>query len=332
VRRFTALLLLLAPLLWITWGWEPLPPDLPQALLQVSDRTAQIGRDDRAKLGPFRPLHLWHITSPSLRFGGYSALLAMPEGDLLALSDRNSWGRFAVPAHAGRAKAKTGRLIYERRRDGSLSGFDVESAVLDPADGSLWVGAEGGDRVFRLARRGLGVQAFTIGPMKAWPRNGGAEAMARLRDGRWMILCESCALDAAGAHLGLLFSGHPGRSPLSPFRIVLPAGFDPVDMTPLPDGRLLILTRRLNFLPLHFESRIVLADPAQIDRRRALRTIELARIDGQKLRENYEGMALRPGKGGQMMLWLISDANDSAFQRTLLLELAFDPSQFPPIR
>jgi hypothetical protein len=142
-----------------------------------------------------------------------------------------------------------------------------------------------------------------------------------------MILCESCALNDAGAHLGLLFSGHPGQSALSPFRIVLPAGFDPVDIATLPDGRLLILTRRLSLFPLHFESRIVLADPAGIEPRRALPTTDLALIDGVNLRENYEGMALKPGKDGRMALWLISDGNDSAFQRTLLLELSFDPAR-----
>ncbi|MFM2370942.1 MAG: hypothetical protein RIS85_664, partial [Pseudomonadota bacterium] len=30
---------------------------------------------------------------------------------------------------------------------------------------------------------------------------------------------------------------------------------------------------------------------------------------------------------GRMALWLISDGNDSAFQRTLLLELSFDPAR-----
>lgn len=331
VRKIGALILLLAPLLWVTWGWQPLPPLTSRAAVQIVDRTADLTPDDRARLGPFDAVRLWQLKSAHRQFDGFSALLILPGGDFLALSDRNAWARFAPPARAGRITARMGeRLLTERRRwDGRYSGFDVESAVIDPDDGSLWVGPEGGSRVFRLERMGGRQDAFQVGPMKAWPRNGGAEAMARLRDGRWIVLCESCALNDAGAHLGLMFSGHPGRSPLSPFRIVLPKGFDPVDAVTLPDGRLLILARRLNLLPLHFESRIVLADPTGIEPGRSLPTTELARIDGQALRENYEGMALATGDGGKMTLWLISDANDSAFQRTLMLQLSFDPARLP---
>ena len=74
----------------------------------------------------------------------------------------------------------------------------------------------------------------------------------------------------------------------------------------------------------------MLADLAKLDVKRPLATQELARIEGSAMRENYEGLAIRPQADGQLSVWLIADANNSAFQETRLIHLRLDPAKLPP--
>ena len=51
------------------------------------------------------------------------------------------------------------------------------------------------------------------------------------------------------------------------------------------------------------------------------------RKQGATPTENFEGLAVVPGQRGGVVLWLISDDNQSAFQRTLLLKLLWRPNE-----
>lgn len=330
VRKFLAIVFLLLPLLWLTWAWKPLPPDGDSSRVRVDGLTPQVPPAERAALGAFTLQGLWRLQSDNQRFGGYSALVALPSGHFLAVSDRSGWLGFGPQLGAGAHVMPTGRTLVRRLRKGPNESFDVESVVRDPVDGSLWTGLESEWHVARIDPE-TGLAGFhAVPPLVDWPENGGAEAMARLADGRWIMLCESCGGGRGGLHLGLLFAGRPGLSPSQKFGILTPAGFDPVDMAPLPDGRLLILTRGFKLFPPRFTSRIVLADIATIDPKRPLATQELARIEGPALRENYEGMTIRAEADGRVGVWLISDANDTAFQETRVMQLRLDLTRLPP--
>lgn len=322
--------LLLAPLLWLTWGWLPLPAENNRVrIVSIIDKVSQA---DRTALGPFVLEQVWRLSSDNRGFSGYSALVPLPSGQLLAVSDRNSWFRFAPPVQAGAVALPMGRMLVHRPKKDEDEYFDTEAAVRDPADGSLWIALEGDWHVARIPKQGGPARFYPIPALRDWPENGGAEAMTQLADGRWIMLCETCGGGRGGLHLGLLFAGHPGTSAAQKFGIVFPAGFDPVDMAPLPDGRLLILTRGFSLFPPHFSSRIILADMAKLDVKRPLATQELARIQGSALRENYEGLAIRSKPDGQSEVWLISDANDSAFQETRLIQLRLDPAKLPAVK
>ncbi len=318
---------LFVPLLWVTLGWHRLPAE--DGRVRITSLTATVPLADRTALGPFVLEQLWRLSSGNKRFGGYSALVPLPSGQLLAVSDRNGSLRFAPPVTQSAEKWPMGQMLVHRPQKDERKYFDTEAAVRDPADGSLWIGLEHDWHVARIGRKGGPAQLYPIPALRDWPENGGAEAMARLNDGRWIMLCETCGSGRGGLHLGLLFAGRPGISAVQKFGIVLPAGFDPVDAVALPDGRLLILTRSFGLFPPHFSNRIVLADLARLDVKRPLATQELARIEGSAVRENYEGMAVRPTADGQLAVWLISDANDSAFQETRLMQLRLDPAKLP---
>lgn len=330
MRRLPTIAFLLLPLLWLTWGWTAALPVTPQAQVRVDDLTLQVTGADRAALGPFALERLWRLSARHARFGGYSALVPLADGRFMAIGDRNVWLQFAEPEQAGTRMMPLGQMLVVGRGESPKAGFDIEAAVQDPSDGALWLGLESAWHVARIAKGKIRPQFSAVPALRDWPVNGGAEAMARLADGRWAMLCESCGRARGGLHMGLLFAGHPGLTPARPFGILMPAGFDPVDMVTLPDGRLLILTRRLELFPPRFASGLVLADMARLDPARPLATHELARIKGAGVRENYEGMALRIARDGQIAVWLISDANDSAFQETRLMQLRLDQEKLPP--
>nr|WP_246465550.1 esterase-like activity of phytase family protein [Novosphingobium jiangmenense] len=325
VRKVLAFLLLLLPLLWLSWTGPRPNPNLGTGKVLVEDILAEVPAAERAGLAPFAIEGLWRISGTDRFFGGYSALVQSRSGGFLAISDRNRVLSLPLPPRTGWSLPKVQRAVSLRLADGRYFGFDVESAVRDP-DGALWLGLEDNRNVVRVDTRLGKARLLEVPEIADWPRNGGTEAMARLPDGRWAMLCESCGTGRGGLHLGLIFPGHPGETKGQPFGVIVPPGFDPVDAVALPDGRLLLLVRRFAFLLPHFEARLVLADLRRLDPTRPLRTQQLATLDGPYLRENWEGMTLVPeGKGHA--LWLITDANDSAFQETRLMKLRL-PERF----
>ncbi len=319
------------PLLWLTWCWQPVPDGPRHAVVRIDELTEDVTADDRAALGPLKLEGLWRLSSRHRRFGGYSALVVLDGGGLLAISDRNAWLRLSQTPAAGETTMRTGRLITMRGGAGAYFGFDVESAVRDPADDSLWLGLEGEAHLARIGLTEPRLRFSSVRALRTWPENGGVEAMTRLNDGRWVMLCESCEGigDGGRAHRGLVFAGRPGQSAMRTFAIAFAPGFDPVDMVTLPDGRVLILTRKFELFPPRFVSRIVLADLARIPPLQPLGTRELARIDAQTVRENYEGMAIEADGSDRLTLWLIADANDTAFQETRLMKLSLSPAKLP---
>ena len=327
MRRGIAFFLLLLPLLWVTWGWDRSVHRDHRQILKITPMLSPARIGALAPLGPFRVDGLWRLTSPNSYFTGWSALAVMPSGAFMAFSDRNMRLRFTPPGFTGPQppalhRTVIRRAVFARRADRSLADLDIESVVLRP-EGTFWFGTEDDARLIRIAPDRHHGSFVPVPEMKDWPVNGGAEAMTIMADGRWAILCETCGPRRGGLHLGLLFPGDPGVAPPRKFGIVLPPGFDPVDMAPLPDGRLLILTRRLSYLPLHFESGLVLADLAGLDPDRPLQTRELARITQPDLRENYEGMVVQQDAAGTSV-WLLSDDNGAASQQTRLIKLRLD--------
>ncbi len=327
MRRGFAILFLLLPLLGITWGRSEVIRDNRQEL-HFSDIAP--GRATGDRLGPFSMVGLWRVTSPNSRFDGWSALMKTASGQFLALSDRNMRLRFTPPGVQTPAVPKAKQVgirrgVYQREKGGEWVVFDIESAVLAP-DESIWIGLEADHRLIRIDKDRSSGAFVPVAALKSWPINGGAEAMVRLHDGRWMILCETCGTRRGGLHLGLVFASYPDRSTPRPFGIVMPAGFDPVDMVSLPDGRLLVLTRRFNMLLPHFESALVLFDPERLDLARPWQGKELARIDSAAARENYEAMVVT-GPANAPEVWIMSDANGSALQETRLMKLRLDVRQ-----
>jgi len=289
------------------------------------------GRAELARhLGPFELEAAWQITSPDSRFGGFSSLLPQPGGRLMAISDRAVFLVFTPPSVSSAAEAHDANItrIPLLHDDDS----DTESATEDPVSGTIWIGHEDSNAISRHDPAMHGVVEVRPSAMRDWPRNTGPEAMVRLADGRFIVLDEGfTGWFESRRHPAVLFPRDPlKRDKPMLFQFVGVPQFSITDMAQLPDGRVLILMRRLLWpLPLRFGGRIMIADPAEIRPGGVWRGIEVARLTSSLPVDNFEGLAIEPRPDGRVTVWLISDDDRAATQRTLLWKLAVDPRRLP---
>ncbi len=210
------------------------------------------------------------------------------------------------------------------------SNRDVESATLDPASGRLWIAQEGRNSIERH-HLGSGREAFRqIPEMTNWPQNAGPEAMVRLSDGRFLVLCEcTTSWFTSGRHPALLFGGDPAEAAAAQgFTFAGANGYRPTDMAQLPDGRVLILARRLLWpIPARFAIKVLIADPAEISSGGVWQAREVADISSPWPVDNYEGIAIERMPDGTLIGWIMSDENEAISQRVLLLKVEIDESK-----
>ena len=281
-------------------------------------------------LGAFRLEGAWHLRSRFDTFGGYSALLIDEAGHFTAFSDNGTWLHLARPGAAPFAPLAGLTVPDLAAADEST---DTESVAHDPDTGAMWTGWETSNLIIRHDARGRETGRVKPSAMAGWPVNKGAEAMVRLADGRFVVLCECFAPWSRQHHPAVVFAGDPvdGTQPASGFRFVGLPNFRPVDMAQLPDGRVLVLMRRLIWpMPPRFAGAILVADPAQIKADGEWHGTVVARLSSSLGVDNFEAMAIEPGAiepraDGAVTVWLLSDDNRAVTQRTLLWKLAVDP-------
>ena len=273
-----------------------------------------------AKLGELEVAGAWQLSSPNYRFGAYSGLLAMGDGTLVAVSDAGRKMRLAEPS-AGPVSAILDDFGALPTQEKHL--VDAESVTRDPASGTIWAGYEGSNQIVRYDARFRANARVRPAEMRTWPGNSGPEALVRLADGRFVVLSEGSPRWLADEVPALLFPADPvdGARPIR-FRFRPPAGFSPVDIAQLPDGRLMILLRTVRLgLPPRFENKLMIADPALIRPGELWPARAVADLAEPLPMDNYEGLAIEAAPDGSAVLWLISDNNQALLQRTLLLKL-----------
>lgn len=284
------------------------------------------GDPTRKTVGRLRYLGGIRLTSPDLGFSGFSALSVT--GDRFTLvSDRGNLVQFRMGADWNPTEIRFADLPAGPGSSAFKGDRDAESLTRDPVTGQFWVGFESRNTIFRYDsafRKGLG--HTTPQAMKRWPRNGGAESMARLADGRMLVLGETARRrhGPVAEREILLFPSDPTIGNPQPVHLayVPPVGYDPSDVALLPDGRLLVLVRRFAISSL-FTVKIELVDIRGAKAGQVLRGIEIADFSPPFQHDNFEGLAVQR-EGDSLVLWMISDDNEQWWQQTLLLKFRLD--------
>ncbi|MCJ2187557.1 esterase-like activity of phytase family protein [Novosphingobium beihaiensis] len=331
MRRAIIIFLPLVAMLALTWGRSPLPAEHNGLRIRVTPLAMPPQRILARYLGPFRFEGGWQLQSRNSQFYGYSSMVPQPDGRILALNDAGGYLAFSPPGHAP-SPPRAGEIVFNEDRGGKLY-RDVESVAYDPATRRYWLGLEGNNQIVRLDAHLAEEKRVAPRTMQEWGINTGAEAMARLRDGRFVVIRETTrSLFDSRLHEAVLFDGDPAEHPDGHrFLFDGPDNFSAVDMALLPDGRALILMRRLLWpLPMRFAGRIVIADTAQIRPGKVWHSVPLASLASVLPVDNFEAIGVVSRPGGKVTVWLMSDDNKMRqLQRTLLWKLSVDTRRLP---
>ena len=282
--------------------------------------------------GMVRFVRGWHLVSPHSRFGGFSTLARTRTeagADRFQLIGDNGYAtRLTLDSRGAVSDVRIRALPTSDGRPPRKSMADAEAMFVDPASGKSWIALEGINEIWRLDADFAAIEARRKLPRPRWPANFGPEAMVRLADGRTIVLSEGADDDPRGRE-ALLYVGDPAEPGPEPIRFLYDSdGRGPVsDAAPLPDGRILLVHRRLGFDPV-FTTILSVADPADIGKDAILRSRTIGRVP-RPLAENYEGAAVSV-ENGHTFLWLVADNNFNVWQRSLLLQ--FELVDLPPKR
>lgn len=292
----------------------------PQADPRVTATPIPIDPADPAhrRFGRLRYLAGWQLASRQRDFGGYSSLWV--QGDrFVALADTGYILRFRMPVPGVIEETRFGELPAFPANEGCRCDRDSESMTVGP-NGDIWVGFEYRNAILRYDPDFAGLHSIGWpAAMKKWALNSGAEAMVRLKGGRFVILSEGNAI-APHVHDSLMFPGDPTNAMNAPFHFGYrpPLGYAPTDVAQLPDGRLIVLHRRFGVWD-GFAAALSIVDPADIRPGATVSGEQIAEFKPPLNIDNMEGISVTR-EGGKTVLWLISDDNQVPVERTLLLK------------
>lgn len=293
-------------------------PPPPVTFVRFTPVALDVGDPGVKRLGRLDFLGAWALSSNDARMGGVSALHV--EGDeALAMSDAGWRIRFPLPQGSATVRAEVAMVADGPGPPEDKSNRDIESLVVHRGD--AWVGFEHAGAIWRYDRLSFGRRSAAAPPsMRNWSNNAGAEAMVRLSDGRFLVFAEGQGGDSEA----VLFAGDPAvpGTPALRLRYRPPEGYRITDAAGLPDGRLVLLNRKVGLLA-GFTARLTVAELPPPAPRALISGSEIAAFEGGTTRDNLEALSVTR-EGARTILWIASDDNYSPVQRTLLMKFALE--------
>lgn len=325
MRPFSTLLLFLIAL-WIPSSGEDSRPVLGKSANMRVTPVVLDPKDPRHRqVGALTYLGGLRLTSRDRAFGGFSEMLVRGPRFTL-VSDGGTVVEFRMGEDWKPTHLRFGDLPAGPGTGWAKGSRDSESIARDPVTGKIWVGFENSNMIWRYDRTLGRAEAWSApDAMRRWDSNGGPEAMARMADGSFIVLSETSSFRGISGRAALRFDGDPTAPGTGSFRFgfVPPAGgYAPSDMAALPDGRLLVLVRRIT-LDRWFESKLVLLDPAAIRPDVSVSGQEIATLTAPLTRDNFEALAVVEERG-RTILWIASDDNLVPIQQSLLMKFRLD--------
>lgn len=299
---------------------EPIELKSTPVPLDVSERA-------RDTVGELTYLGGMRLTSPHPDFGGWSGLWVSPNGQrMVAVGDRGHWLTANITFGAdGQLQAIRDAEIIPML---DTAGIPVEPPWADAESiaalpGGFLVSFERAHRFWWYAApapedlaEAIPAPFFHPDEMHDAPTNGGVEALTELGGGTLLAFAEELKRD--GRIAGWTFNGQKSESPESYAAL---DRYVPTGAATLPSGDVLILERRFDLTG--FRSRIVRLDRTALQSGAPVVVKEVAAFTRPLTVDNYEGIATAESPPGTLV-FLISDNNFSALQRTLLLVFRLD--------
>jgi hypothetical protein len=275
------------------------------------------GDPARRDVGRLHFLGGWALTSPDSRLGGISGL-HVENGEAIAVSDTGMILRFPLPGASPAPIIRFQPLDAGPGADRRRTTRDSEGLVV--MGDRLWISFERQNMVWRYDRTSLAAQgAAAPATMRGWPGNSGPEAMVRLAGGRFLVIAEGLD-DGAPFSRAALFAGDPAMAgtATAAVRYRRPPGYRPTDAALLPDGRILILNRRLSWLRL--SAKLVIADVSRLGAGGTIESREVATLEAPLAIDNMEGLSVTV-ENGRTIVWIASDDDFMRlFRHSLLLK------------
>ncbi|MCW9035924.1 MAG: esterase-like activity of phytase family protein [Rhodospirillales bacterium] len=251
--------------------------------------------------------------SDSKKFGGFSALLF--QGDqLFSVTDKGHWLKANIDFSTLALTQVTLSPLHSKKNKPLIKkkSSDAESLASD-GTGGFYVTFERKHRITHY--KDLSGPAITLPHpqgLKALANNHGVEAAVKLKDGRLVIFAE--ASDDENFSLAWFLKDKEWKS----FSYRRYDDFKPTGAALLPSGDLLILERRFTLLSgIAIRLRKVSLD--QIKQGNQVEGDLLGELAPPLTVDNFEGVAVRVNKQGEILIYLLSDDNFSALQQTLLM-------------
>ena len=332
MRRLLALAIVIVGLAPGVWWVSAVPPRIEELGLHFEPIALPAPERLAANLGAFRLDGIWSLESEHHRFGGFSALVAQADGQLVAFSDSGNVLRFTPPGRNGPPPLFASAFPEWRSNKPAR---DIEAATIDRETGTLWTAQEYTNSIARrrFADGAMRIEATRAPPeIRGWGENSGPESMARLADGSFVLLREGFGyFSDARCRPAVRFASDPVEEVAGEaFTVVGPRNFSPTEIEPMPDGRVLALYRRPVWVfPARFAGRLAIGDPRKIRPGGKWQLTEVAKLTSSLPVDNFEGMAIEQRADGRLTVWLISDDNLAALQRTLLWQMSVDPADLP---
>ena len=301
-------------------GSDPIEITFTPVPLDTADPT-------RAFAGDLEFLGGLRLRSPDPSFGGLSGLWVDPAGaTLVAVTDQGAWlTATIVYSETGELAGLADAAIVPMRGIDDLPLLppwsDAESIAV--AGDDLYVAFE---RQNRLYRYGPPEAPWSRTPewmplpeeIAAGPRNGGMEAVTGLADGAVLAFAEE--IRRGDGLAAWILRGDSAET----LTLSAEGGYLPTGAATLAGGDVLLLERRFSLLG-GFAARLRRIAAADIVPGAVVSGREVATFVPPLTTDNFESVAAVPQADGGTLVFLLSDDNFSALQRTLLMLFRMPP-------
>lgn len=315
VAMAAAILLAIGPMPWtrLVGGERIVDP------VVVSEPLRGVTQPQREAGGQLILREAWQLRSRDTEFGGFSGMVVEGPRSLALFSDTGRILRLHIDRDGRLSRVRHGRLLKNTGDQAGKFGSDIEAATRDPVTGRTWIATELWYSVRRLDDALVRIVASRRpAAIAAWPTNGGAESLVRLRDGRFLIVSErGWTHERREALLYPADPTIPGPDRGAKLSLVDPGFGAPTDAALVDRDRILLLHRKIGLRPL-FSAAVTSIDVADVRPGAVLTATPVARLGPTGVGENMEAMAVER-EGARTFVWIASDDNLNVWQRTILL-------------